>query len=106
MAFWNIGSVRAVQVRSADQKLVRPKEALQPTRDIQANRATWQEIATYDERIKSLGIVHHRKLGKRRSVTALSSKLKKTNGKFFVVFFCFIKIFALSLYHKPKAIAI
>lgn len=49
----NVWNARAVQVRSADQnKLVRPKEALQPTRDIPANRATGQEIACqHDEEL-------------------------------------------------------
>jgi hypothetical protein len=40
----------------------------------------------------------------RGSVTLRQSELKK-NGKF-LSFFCFIKIFALSLSYKPKAIVI
>lgn len=60
MYVWNVESARAVQVRSADQKLVRPKEALQKTRDIPANRATGQKIeCQHDERIKCPPIVSH-----------------------------------------------
>ena len=87
VSVWNLESARAVQVRSADQKLVRPKEALQPTRDIPANRATGQEIACqHDERIKSPHIVpHSESLAKRRSVTALSSNVRHGKRAVFIV---------------------